>query len=103
MVATNNEIAAFENFKFNIGDVVRFRAGTASQDRKIVVTFNPVTAAYDTDTQPVGENAFVQGVVISRSLVQGNSGGVTHCYYVRGPQIDRSATFENELEHISAG
>lgn len=101
-MATNNEIAAFENFKFNIGDMVQFRAPAAvKKDYQITASFNAATANWTTlPTEVNTEDSYIKGVVVSRSLMQGNSGGIARTYFVRSPSFANETTFESELEHV---
>lgn len=101
-MATNNEIAAFEDFKFQIGELLRLRAANSPRQYAVTASFNSLSSEWE--TMPVLKNVdtFIQVVVVGRSLVQGHSGGIVHCYYVRSAAFENPMIFEAELERIPA-
>lgn len=86
-MATNGEIAAFENFKFNIGDTVYHKAGAllVTSDAKLNAMINTrhVNAA----------------MVLARCLWQSPL-GIEHCYRIRGEAWECLIATEEELELV---
>lgn len=90
VMATNNEIAAFEGFKFNVGDVVRSIVERVQSD-----TILKQGQAYDMETVTMP----VIGMVLARSLMQGET-GISRFYVVSGPNC-YGAFREMELEALT--
>lgn len=87
---TNNEIAAFEDFKFNIGDIVRFITERVA---------SRVTAEEARDQDAMVKITPVIGMVTSRSLWQ-DEAGISRVYHVKG--VEFSGNFkEFEIERVS--
>lgn len=89
-MATNNELAAFEEFKFNVGQVVRLSAERIAVNMiaNHVREFNARV-----DMQPL------IGMVVTRWLFQ-DEAGISRAYTLNGMNLSNEMFKEFELEVI---
>lgn len=90
-MATNNEIAVFEGFKFQIGDMVRPIADRVALDMLI-------KQANESQSHIEGITPMV-GMVTMRWLFQ-DEAGISHAYSINGPFVCDRMLKEFELEGV---
>lgn len=90
-MATGSEIAAFEDFKFNVGDVVRMRADRAAMD--VIIKH-----AHEQEGRIEGIAPIV-GTVVTRWLFQ-DEAGISRAYSINGPFVSDRMLKEFELEAV---
>lgn len=88
-MATNNKIAAFEDFRFNVGDIVR---------SVLEHTATEATVKEAKETEAVCKFTPVIGMVMARWLVQ-DEAGISRVYSVKGVEFGGKFK-EFELESV---
>lgn len=83
-MTTNSEIAAFENFKFNVGDVVRLIAERITAQ---VCLDDAVRRGINVETKPV------IAMVVCRVLLQDES-GISRVYRLSGLNLTHASHLE---------